>query len=167
MPLERRGAWICLATALATGCTTPSMLGELTMGGVTPVGNSRSSDRGFGFQAVAGVDHASVHMSVRAVDDTSEVATGVGVFGVGVASRHVSFFGRLAVNLLEWDRVGDVDRIGALGPTAELGVVFVRKHTGGPCVAIAASHDFRLAEQDDSFLGVNLGVCAAVPEVRH
>jgi hypothetical protein len=97
---------------------------------------------------------SGLQLTTRAGEDSSEVAMGFHVYAVAKSDNGIGAFGRINLNLLEWDRVGTDDNIGSLGPAFQLGVGF-----GVFCIVATASRDVRLFHPDDTFVGVSFGLC--------
>lgn len=154
------------ALAMLGGCTIPSVLVGATGGPAIPVGDSLAREVGGGAQYVAGVAGVATHVTYRRADETQQVSLGTGWFGVQQLSRTVALYQRLAFNLIEWDRVGDDDGAGIGGTTFELGIAAQGRARIGTCLSVSAERDFRFNDPDDTFIGINVGVCAAAPERR-
>jgi hypothetical protein len=144
-----------LALVLVCGCR--SALGEAS------AGYARSwSDDDNGFQArlALGVGDGAgggggMQLAVRTGDESSEVAVGLHLYGLGQQGP-LAMFGRLTLNALEWDRVGTDDNIGAFSPAVQLGLA---PRKGGPCLVLSASRDLRLFHDDATYVGVSVGAC--------
>jgi len=144
------------------GCHFPSILALAGSGPTMPVGDALAQDSGFAVQTVLGVDNVAVHTHFRRAGETQELALGLGGFHVGAVGKNLVGYTRFAVNLIEWDRVGMDDGAGILGPTLEAGI----GTPVGLCVSVAAARDLRFNDPDDTFVGVTVNLCTAIPGFR-
>ncbi len=144
---------------------TPSLLGEATIGVAHPWSNKRSTD-GVQFDVAFGGGEpgsntgAGPAFSYRRAGDTQEVALAIHTYGIVPLPGNLAAFGRISLNVLEWDRVGTKDRAGIGSPAFEVGVGL--RDDIGPCLTVSARRDLRFGEDDDTFLGVSLGFCALI-----
>lgn len=147
---------------LGLGCRVPSVMVAQTVGPVMPVDDGAASGPGFAVQTVAGVDDGGAHVHFHRAGGTQELAFGLDVFHVASLGTQGAAYVRLGVNLIEWDRVDTDDGAGVLGPTFEIGV-----SRAPVCVSLSASRDFRFNDPDDTFLGVNVGMCNVAPAHKY
>jgi hypothetical protein len=149
--------YLTLALLLVCGCFR-SGLAELSGG----YARSWSGEEdGFQVRLAGGVGEGSdggggVQLAARTGDTSSEVAIGMHAYGAG-ATGPLAMFGRLTVNLLEWDRIGTDDNIGLFGPAVQYGIT---GRNGGPCLVVSASRDVRINYDDETYVGVSIGACA-------
>ncbi|MDX2093785.1 MAG: hypothetical protein SFX73_38465 [Kofleriaceae bacterium] len=144
------------------GCHTPSAMASVGFGPTLPVGDSLAHDVGISMHAVAGIDDGGMHATYRRVGDTQELALGFSAFSVKGVSKDLAAFMRIGINIIEWDRVGNDDGAGVLGPSLELGI----GQGAGMCFSVTASRDLRFNDRDDTFVGMNASFCA-LAERKH
>ncbi len=158
-----------IATLAAGGCVsyrTPSMFAQATAGWAHPWTKHTSSD-GMSLDLAVGVGEPGHNsgggggFSFRSTGDTQEVALSLHHYEIIPLGKRFAMFGRVSVNLIEWDRVGSDDGGGIGGPSFELG--FGANGTGSPCIVASARRDFRFGDRDDTFLGISVGLCALIP----
>lgn len=149
----------------ATGCSfhTPSVVGQATVGWAHPWTQRTSSD-GTSVEVALGAGDPGRNtgigggFSFRRTGETQELAISLHHFVLVPIGKQAAMFGRLSVNLLEWDRVGTDDGAGIGGPSFEIGI-----GTNGPCLVASARRDFRWNDRDDTFVGLSVGFCALIP----
>lgn len=166
----QNGLGALAAAALASsGCATyrtPSMFAQATAGWAHPWATHTSSDGASVDIALGAGDPGNNGgvgggFSFRRTGDTQELAISLHHYEIIPLGKTFAMFGRLSVNILEWDRVGTDDGGGIGGPSFALGIG--ANGTGSPCLVASASRDFRFNDRDDTFLGISVGLCALIP----